>query len=145
MKPRHKRLGFIVIALLAITIATVLVVMALQNYTSYFYNSTQIVNNEAPVGKVIRVGGMVKENSIQRKPGDLEMTFIVTDMVNEVSVRYSGIVPDLFKEGGGAVARGELNQAGEFIAEEIMAKHDESYMPPEVAELMQHQQQDLKQ
>ena len=89
MKPRHKRIGFIVVGLLAITVATVLVVIAMQNYTSYFYNSTQIVNNEAPVGKVIRIGGMVKENSIQRKPGDLEMTFIVTDMANDVSVRLS--------------------------------------------------------
>ncbi len=142
MTPRHKRIGFVIIGLLAISVAAVLVVTAMQSYTSYFYNSTQIVNNEAPVGKLIRIGGMVKENSIRREPGELEMTFIVTDMSNEVTVRYSGIVPDLFKEGGGAVARGELNQAGEFIAEEIMAKHDESYMPPEVAELMQHNQAD---
>lgn len=145
MTPRHKRIGFIIIGLFAIATASVVVVMAMQNYTSYFYNSTQIVNNEAPVGKLIRIGGMVKENSMQRKPGDLEVAFIVTDMSNEVTVRYSGILPDLFKEGGGAVARGELNQAGEFMAEEIMAKHDESYMPPEVAELMQHKQAEQQQ
>lgn len=145
MTPRQNRMGFVLIGIVAIAIATALVVTAMQNYTSYFYNSTQIVNNEAPVGKLIRVGGMVKENSMQRKPGDLEVAFVVTDMVNEVTVRYSGILPDLFKEGGGAVARGELNQAGEFIAEEIMAKHDESYMPPEVAELMQHKQAEQQQ
>lgn len=140
MTPRQKRIGFIFLGLLAIAIASTLVVAALGNYTSYFYNSTQVVNREAPVNKLIRLGGMVKENSLQRAPGALELNFVVTDMLNDVTVQYSGILPDLFKEGGGTVARGKLSSDGIFYAEEIMAKHDESYMPPEVAELMQHNQ-----
>jgi len=141
LKTRQKRLIFVLFGLLALAVASVLVVTALGNYTSYFYNSTQIINGEAPIEKTIRIGGMVKKDSLQRQPGALELDFIVTDMNNEVTVRYTGILPDLFKEGGGTVARGKLNNQGIFIAEEIMAKHDESYLPPEVAELMQHQAQ----
>ncbi len=139
LSPRQKRSVFVVLALLALAIASFLVVKALGNYTSYFYTSTQIVSGEAPLNKTIRIGGMVKEHSLQREPGALELAFVVTDMSNDVTVRYTGILPDLFKERGGTVARGMLNNQGEFIAEEIMAKHDESYLPPEVAEIMQHQ------
>lgn len=130
---------FVALAIAALAFASFLAVKALGNYTSYFYTSTQIVSGEAPLNKTIRLGGMVKEQSLAREPGELELAFIVTDLSNEVTVRYSGILPDLFKEGGGTVARGMLNENGEFIAEEIMAKHDESYMPPEVAEMMQYQ------
>jgi len=139
LSARQKRSAFVLLAIFGLAIASFLVVKALGNYTSYFYTSTQIVNGEAPLNKTIRIGGMVKEDSLQREPGALELAFVVTDMSNDVTVRYTGILPDLFKERGGTVARGKMNTHGEFIAEEIMAKHDESYLPPEVAEMMQHQ------
>jgi cytochrome c-type biogenesis protein CcmE len=129
MKPRHKRIALIVGALATLGIAAALVLNALQSNLAFFFTPSQVLAGEAPHGRVFRVGGLVKAGSLKRD--SLTASFLITDTVREVPVRYTGILPDLFKEGRGAVAQGQLNGAGEFVADEILAKHDENYMPPE--------------
>jgi cytochrome c-type biogenesis protein CcmE len=97
----------------------------------FFYTPSQIASKEAPVNQNFRIGGMVVENSLKREPGGLQVEFVVTDMVKSVPVQFNGILPDLFKEGKGMVAQGKLNDQGVFIASQVLAKHDENYMPPE--------------
>ena len=99
----------------------------------FFFDPSQVATGEAPVDKRFRLGGMVRPGTVQRTPGSLEMSFIVTDFKRDVPVRYEGVVPDLFRENQGVVAHGRLGQDGTFVADEILAKHDENYMPPEVA------------
>jgi cytochrome c-type biogenesis protein CcmE len=129
MKPRHKRIALIVGALATLGIAAALVLNALQSNLAFFFTPSQVLAGEAPHDRVFRVGGLVKAGSLKRD--SLTASFVITDTVREVPVRYTGILPDLFKEGRGAVAQGRLNAAGEFVADEILAKHDENYMPPE--------------
>jgi cytochrome c-type biogenesis protein CcmE len=129
MKPRHKRLALIVGALACLGVATALVLNAFQSNLVFFYTPTQIAKGEAPQGRTFRVGGMVKAGSVQRK--DLTVRFVVTDMARETPVTYTGILPDLFKESKGVVAQGKLGADGLFVASEVLAKHDENYMPPE--------------
>ncbi|TNF92002.1 MAG: cytochrome c maturation protein CcmE [Gammaproteobacteria bacterium] len=136
MKPRHKRIFFAVVALVGVVIATVLVTQALRSNIAYYYPPTKVVSGEAPKGELIRVGGMVRTGTLVRHKDSLDVDFIVTDNKEEVKIRYSGILPDLFKEGQGVVTKGRLKEDGVFYAEEVLAKHDESYMPPEVAESM---------
>ena len=135
MKARQKRFLFIVIALAAVAIASVLVVKALRSNITYFYSPSQIKSGEAPADQQFRVGGMVVPGSLQRDPNSIRVRFIVTDNAEEFEIVYDGILPDLFSEGQGVVARGRLDN-GVFIAEEVLAKHDETYMPPEVADSM---------
>ena len=132
MKARHKRLVFVTIAIAGVAVAAALALSALQSNIAYFFSPTQVLNGEAPKDKVFRLGGMVQAGSLARKPGDLTVSFVVTDTARDVTVRYTGILPDLFGEGQGVVTRGRLGADGVFVAEEVLAKHDESYMPPEV-------------
>jgi cytochrome c-type biogenesis protein CcmE len=129
MKPRHKRIALIAGGLAALAIASVLVLQALDSNIAFFVTPSEIAAGKAPQGKAFRIGGMVKEGSIKRD--NLTVHFVVTDTVQEVPVAYTGILPDLFKEGKGAVAQGKLGADGVFIASEVLAKHDENYMPPE--------------
>ncbi|HEY5791488.1 MAG TPA: cytochrome c maturation protein CcmE [Gammaproteobacteria bacterium] len=136
MKARHKRLAFVAIAIAGVAVAAALALSALQSNIAYFFSPTQVLAGEAPKDKVFRIGGMVTAGSLARKSGDLTVNFVVTDTAQSVTVSYTGILPDLFGEGQGVVARGKLGADGVFYAEEVLAKHDESYMPPEVQDAL---------
>lgn len=130
---RRKRLIVIVFILAGAAVTATLVLSALEENINLFYPPEQVVGGEAPVGKRIRVGGMVLEGSVERASDSLEVGFVLTDRRgSDVGVRYSGILPDLFREGQGILVTGELDQAGVFQADEVLAKHDENYMPPEL-------------
>lgn len=130
---RRKRLIVIVFILAGAAVTATLVLSALEENINLFYPPEQVAGGEAPVGKRIRVGGMVLEGSVQRASDSLEVGFVLTDRRgSDVGVRYSGILPDLFGEGQGILVTGELDQAGVFQADEVLAKHDENYMPPEL-------------
>ena len=129
LKPRHKRIALIGGGLAAIALASTLVLQALDSNIAFFFTPTQVVQGEAPQGKAFRIGGMVKTGSIRRD--NLTAHFVITDTAKDVPVTYTGILPDLFKEGKGAVAQGKLGADGVFAATEVLAKHDENYMPPE--------------
>jgi cytochrome c-type biogenesis protein CcmE len=129
MKPRHKRIALIGGGLAALGIAAALVLNALNSNIAFFVTPTEIAAGKAPQGKTFRVGGMVKEGSIRRD--NLTVHFVITDTAKEVPVAYTGILPDLFMEGKGAVAQGRIGPDGVFAASEVLAKHDENYMPPE--------------
>jgi cytochrome c-type biogenesis protein CcmE len=129
MKPRHKRFLLIGGALAVLAIATALVLNAFQSNLVFFFTPTQVAKGEAPKNRVFRVGGMVKEASLKRM--GMSATFVVTDTAQEIAVTYTGMLPDLFKEGRGVVAQGKLDANGQFVASEVLAKHDENYMPPE--------------
>jgi cytochrome c-type biogenesis protein CcmE len=142
MKPRQKRLLLVAIALVGVGIATALATSALRSNLSYFFSPTQVKAGEAPADKTFRVGGLVVAGSMQRKPGDLTVEFIVSDNQTEIPVRYTGILPDLFKEGQGMVGKGKLGPDGIFYATEVLAKHDEEYMPPEVQDTLKQAHDD---
>jgi cytochrome c-type biogenesis protein CcmE len=136
MKARNKRLILVLVAVVGVALASVLVTQALRSNMAYFFTPTQIINGEAPADQLLRIGGMVKDGSIQRVGDGLTVEFLVTDTVSDVLVRYTGILPDLFKEGQGAVAKGRVIAGNIFVAEEVLAKHDEKYMPPEAIEAL---------
>lgn len=136
MKARQKRLVLVGLAILGVGAAATLALTALQSNISYFFSPTQVMANEAPADHVFRLGGLVSEGSVKRAEDGLTVTFDVTDTLQTVKVSYTGILPDLFKEGQGAVARGRLGSDRVFYAEEVLAKHDEEYMPPEVADTL---------
>jgi cytochrome c-type biogenesis protein CcmE len=136
MKPRHKRFAFIGLGLLVLGVATVLILNAFQSNLVFFFTPTQVVSGEAPQGRSFRIGGMVEDGSLVRESDGLTVHFIVTDTAKRLPVTYKGILPDLFKEGKGAVAQGQLGVDGTFVASEVLAKHDENYMPPEVADAL---------
>lgn len=137
MNPVRKKRLIIVLAILAgVGIAVALALTALQENVNLFYNPTQIVRGEAPKDARIRAGGMVKTGSVKRSADSLDVTFVVTDFQNDVTIQYRGILPDLFREGQGIVALGRLNEQGELKADEVLAKHDENYMPPEVTKAL---------
>jgi cytochrome c-type biogenesis protein CcmE len=133
MKTRHKRLALAGFGLAAVGGIVALVLNAFQSNLVFFYSPSQIANQEAPKDRTFRVGGLVKEGSVQRE--GVKVSFVVTDTAQTVPVRYEGILPDLFKEGKGVVAQGQLRD-GVFVAREVLAKHDENYMPPEAAEAL---------
>ena len=133
MKARHRRFAWIAAGLVAIAVAAGLVLNAFQSNLVFFYSPTQVLSKEAPVGRPFRIGGMVESGSLKREKDSLTVQFIVTDTVQRVPVVYSGLLPDLFKEGKGVVAQGTLRADGTFHATEVLAKHDENYMPPEAA------------
>jgi cytochrome c-type biogenesis protein CcmE len=121
-----------VVAILAgVGIATTFALKSFNQNLLYYYSPTQISTGEAPTTRTIRVGGLVQNNSMKRQPGSLEITFVLTDFQKEIPVSYTGVLPDLFREGQGVIARGRLD-GNRFVAEEVLAKHDENYMPPEV-------------
>jgi cytochrome c-type biogenesis protein CcmE len=134
MKPQRKRRLYVVLFLVATSsVAVGLTLMALNENINLFYSPQQILNGEAPIGKTIRAGGMVVPGSIARDEESLLVEFDISDLVNApLTVAYTGILPDLFREGQGVVALGKLDEKGVFVAEEVLAKHDENYMPPEV-------------
>jgi cytochrome c-type biogenesis protein CcmE len=133
MTPRRKRL-FVVLAILGGVAASVsLAVMASRQNIMFYYDPSQIAAGQAPANKRFRVGGMVVKGSVARKPGDLEVRFVLTDFAHQIPVEYTGVLPDLFREGQGIIAHGTLGPDGAFVADEVLAKHDEKYMPPEVA------------
>ncbi len=136
MKARNKRLMFVVIGVSGLAVAAGLVLNALNSNVSFFYSPTEVKSNEAPRGKTIRVGGMVEEGSLQREDDGLTVHFKVTDKLQTIDVTYKGILPDLFQEGQGVVAQGKLDDSGSFYAKEVLAKHDETYMPPEVQDAL---------
>ncbi|MCC6611256.1 MAG: cytochrome c maturation protein CcmE [Burkholderiales bacterium] len=133
MKPRHKRTAIIVAGLAVLAIAAGLVLNAFRSNLVFFFTPTQVAAKEAPVGKAFRIGGMVETGSLTREGDGLTVHFKVTDTAQTIPVVYQGILPDLFKEGKGVVAQGRLGEDGVFRASEVLAKHDENYMPPEAA------------
>ncbi len=133
MKPRHQRLAIATGVLCVVGVAAVLVLNAFQSNLVFFYSPSQIVSKEAPTGRTFRLGGLVEAGSVKRD--GVSVSFVVTDTARSVPVRYKGILPDLFKEGKGVVAQGQLRD-GTFEAREVLAKHDENYMPPEAAEAL---------
>jgi cytochrome c-type biogenesis protein CcmE len=145
MKPRHKRLAIIAGALASIGIGAALVLNALDSNIALYVTPSEVAAGKAPQGKAFRIGGMVKEGSIQRK--ELTVHFVITDTARDIPVAYTGILPDLFKEGKGAVIQGRLGTDGLFTASEVLAKHDENYMPPaaeHAVEQAQRAQKSLK-
>ena len=144
MKPRHKRLVFIGVGLCGLAIAAALVLNAFQNNLVFFFSPTEVAEKKAPVQTTFRVGGLVEQGSLKREDDGLTVRFVVTDMAHNIPVVYKGILPDLFKEGKGVVAQGRLTEDGLFHANEVLAKHDENYMPPEAADALKPNQQHLK-
>ena len=136
MTPREIRLWFIVAGVALIGIAVGLVLYALKNNVSLYFTPTQVYNKEAPEGRNFRIGGLVEAGSIQREKDGLTVRFNITDTAKTMPVIYKGILPDLFKEGKGVVAQGKLDADGAFHADEVLAKHDENYMPPEAADAL---------
>jgi len=136
MKPRHRRLAAVIGGLALLAIAAALVLNAFQSNLVFFFSPTQVAAKEAPLDKTFRIGGMVLEGSLKRRADGLTVDFVVTDTAKDIPVTYTGILPDLFKEGKGVVTQGRLGTDGVFRASEVLAKHDENYMPPEAAEAL---------
>ena len=134
MKRRHKRVAFIVVGVAGLGVAAFLVLSAFQNNLVFFFSPTQVAAKEAPVDRTFRIGGLVQEGTLQRENDGLTVRFTVTDTAANIPVVYKGILPDLFKEGRGCVAQGKLGLDGVFQADQVLAKHDENYMPPEAGE-----------
>jgi len=137
LKKRHRTLLFIVLGMIGLGIAAALVLNAFSSNLVYFRSPTDVASGEVNPNNPFRLGGMVREDSVQRTPGSLKMRFVVTDYAHDVTIHYDGVLPDLFREGQGVVTEGQLNDQGEFIAHTVLAKHDENYMPPEVADALE--------
>jgi cytochrome c-type biogenesis protein CcmE len=134
MKPRTRRIGWIVAGLALLGIAVALVLNAFRSNLVFFFTPTQVAAHEAPQGRAFRIGGLVEAGSLRREPNSLAVHFRVTDTAKTIDVAYTGLLPDLFKEGKGVVAQGTLASDGTFHATEVLAKHDENYMPPAAAD-----------
>lgn len=137
MKNRHQKLAIIVLALIIIAAVVALVLNALNSNIALYISPSDVKAGKYPNDKIFRIGGLVKENSVQRQADGVSVSFIVTDTNNEVKVLYKGILPDLFSEGKGVVAQGKIDSQKNFVAQEVLAKHDENYMPPEAAKALQ--------
>ena len=142
MKPRHKRLAAIAVGLVALGTVTALVLTAFEKNLVFFFTPSQVAANEAPQGRTFRIGGMVEKGSVKRE--GVEVRFVVTDTAKTIPVVYRGALPDLFREGKGVVAQGQLGSDGVFHAREVLAKHDENYMPPEAAHAVNQAQKAQK-
>lgn len=138
MKPRHKRALLILGALGALAIAAVLILNALNSNIALYVTPSEVAAGKAPQGQAFRIGGLVKAGSLRRD--ELVVHFVITDLVKEIPVSYKGILPDLFKEGKGAVVQGKLDADVQFVATEVLAKHDENYMPPEAKHALEQAQ-----
>jgi len=134
MKPRQQRMLAVGLVVVGVAIATALSLQAMKDSMMFFVSVTEVAEGKYPEGRNFRVGGLVLDGSVHREEGSLEMTFMVTDLRCELPVSYTGVLPDLFREGQGVVAHGRLGDDGVFVADEILAKHDENYMAPEVAD-----------
>ena len=137
MKARHRRFAWIGAGLLALAGAAALVLHASPSNLVFFFTPSQVIANEAPQSRAFRIGGLVEPGSLKRDPNSLTVQFRVTDTAHTIPVTYTGLLPDLFKEGKGVVAQGEIGADGVFRAKEVLAKHDENYMPPEAAEAVE--------
>lgn len=142
MKTRYKRLVLVSVGLATLALGAWLVLSAFQKNLVFFFTPSQVFQGEAPQGRSFRIGGMVESGSIERQPDGVTVKFVVTDMARRIPAVYRGILPDLFKEGKGVVAQGKLGPEGIFAADEVLAKHDENYMPPEAAYAMKKAKQD---
>jgi cytochrome c-type biogenesis protein CcmE len=136
MKARHKRLAFIVVGLAGLAVAIGLIANAFNQNLVFFFSPSDIQANQAPINRDFRLGGLVEEGSLKRENDGLTVHFVVTDNANTIPVTFTGILPDLFREGQGVVAQGKLTENGVFMAKEVLAKHDESYMPPVVQDAL---------
>lgn len=136
MKTRHKRLAIIIIGVAGLTIAGLFVLNAFRSNLVFFYSPTEVLEGKVATDKVIRIGGLVQKGSVQRSADGLKVDFIVTDLNKQLPVHYEGVLPDLFREGQGVVAQGRLENGGRFVASQVLAKHDEKYMPPEAAQAL---------
>lgn len=134
MKPRHKRAAIIAAGLAALAVAAYFVLNAFNSNLVFFFSPTQVAAGEAPKNRTFRIGGLVKEGTVKRE--NLTVNFVVTDRSKDMAVAFTGILPDLFKEGKGVVAQGKLGDDGKFVATEVLAKHDENYMPPEAQQAL---------
>ena len=134
MKARHRRLAWIGAGIAVLGVAVALVLSAFQSNLVFFFTPSQVIAKEAPQGRAFRIGGLVQSGSLVREPNTLTVRFLVTDTAQTVPVTYTGLLPDLFKEGKGVVAQGSLGADGTFHATEVLAKHDENYMPPAAAD-----------
>jgi cytochrome c-type biogenesis protein CcmE len=142
MKPRHKRIAAIALGVVALGVATALVLMAFEKNLVFFFTPSQVAANEAPQGRTFRIGGMVVAGSVKRD--GVEVRFAVTDTAKTIPVVYRGALPDLFREGKGVVAQGQVGADGVFHAREVLAKHDENYMPPEAAHAVEKAQKTVQ-
>jgi len=140
MKPRHKRIAIIAAGLGVLALASALVLNAFRSNLVFFFSPSQVMANEAPRGKAFRIGGLVESGSVKRADDGLTVHFRVTDTAQTIPVVFTGILPDLFKEGKGVVAQGRLGADGVFAATEVLAKHDENYMPPDAAHAIEQAQ-----
>jgi len=132
MTPRRRRLVLVIGILVGVSIAGALALSAFRQNVMFFFDPSQVAAGAAPAGERFRLGGMVQKGSVQRTPGSLEVRFTVTDFKHDVPVKYKGVLPDLFREGQGVIAHGHIDGSGTFVAEEVLAKHDEKYMPPKI-------------
>jgi len=137
MKTRHKRLALVAVGLVGLGVATTLVLRAFNSNLVFFFSPTQVAAKESPQDRSFRLGGLVEDGSLEREDNGLTVHFVVTDTAVKVPVTFTGILPDLFSEGQGVVAQGRLGPDGVFKADEVLAKHDEKYMPPEVADALE--------
>ncbi len=142
MKPRQQRMLAVGLVVVGVAVATGLTLQAMKDSMMFFVSVTEVAEGKYPADRNFRVGGLVKDGTVQRQEGSLEMTFQVTDLRCDLGVSYSGVLPDLFREGQGVVAHGRINESGIFVADEILAKHDENYMAPEVADSLADHVQD---
>ncbi len=136
MTRKRRRLYFVLAGMVTLGLATTLVLIAFQDNLVFFYSPSDVVEKGVEPDRRFRIGGLVEENSVTRTDGDITVAFRVTDQVHAVPVVFRGLLPDLFREGQGIVAEGTLNGQGVFVASEVLAKHDENYMPPEVADAL---------
>ena len=141
-KTSKKRLVKVCVFFFAVTSFSALLIYAFSKNSVYFYTPAQIIKKEAPIDTFIRVGGMVKKNSFLREKDSLKVSFVIHDLKQNINVIYEGILPDLFAEGQGVVMTGKLVNQNTFMADEVLAKHDENYMPPEVADMMKNKDGD---
>ena len=144
MTPRRRRLALVLGIVAGVSIAGALALSAFRQNVTFFFDPTQVAAGQVPPGERFRLGGMVTQGSLHRAPGSLEVSFVVTDFSHNVPVSYTGVLPDLFREGAGVVAHGRLRADGTFVADEVLAKHDEKYMPPEVARSLKRRHGDSR-
>jgi cytochrome c-type biogenesis protein CcmE len=137
MRARHKKLLLIVGGVAALSIATLLVIEAFRDNIVFFHSPTDIMEGKAARDRTLRIGGLVQQGSVQKSADGLKVSFIVTDLKNTIPVHYQGLLPDLFREGQGVIAQGRLQADNQFIAKQVLTKHDEKYMPPEVAKALE--------
>jgi len=145
MKPRHKKMAIIIGGLAGLSAVVALAMNAFQSNLVFFFSPSQVAAKEAPQGRSFRLGGLVQEGSLKREDDGFTSHFVVTDKAKNVAVTYKGILPDMFKEGKGVVAQGRLTPDGVFKADEVLAKHDENYMPPEAARSLEQAQKAAEQ